>query len=202
MSESQKKRMAGDYEIITEISVGRKEIVFGVNEALRMPYFCAYYTENEILGSYEDCVAGDDYVEMMELFSDRIREQCKEVTAEREAVTVPREKITPEMCFRNDYGKSLEGKIVAVKAEALKPEYRSCEHQLIYVINGNGAKANPRGNACYSISLYSGERGRWERYEIQGEVKPDCLPEWAKERLESIHKQEVRMKTAESREVR
>lgn len=202
MNDEQEKRMVGEYEITKEISVGRKEIVFGVNEQLDMPYFCAYYTVNEVFGSYEECLIGDDYVELMEVFADRIHEQCREVVAERDSVTVPREKITAEMCFSNDYGKSLVGKVVAVKPGVLKPEYRSCEHQLIYVTGGNGAKASPRGNACYHINLYSGEHGRWERYDIQGEVKPECLPQWAKERLENIRQKETEVTKQTNREVR
>lgn len=202
MEDGQEKRMAGEYEITQEISVGRKEIVFGVNEQLDMPYFCAYYTVNEILGAYEECLIGDDYVELMEVFADRIREQCREVVAERESVTVPREKITAEMCFPNDYSKNLVGKVAAVKPDILKPEYRSCEHQLIYVTGGNGAKASPRGNACHHINLYSGERGRWERYDLQGEVKPEYLPQWAKERLENIRQKEAEATKQKNREVR
>lgn len=202
MKEEQEKRMAGEYEIRNAVSVGRKEIVFGENEQLDMPYFCAYYTCNAILGAYEECMIGDDYVEMMDFFAERIKKQCREVIAEREAVTIPREKITADMCFQNDYGKSVEGKVVAVKAEVLKPEFRSCEHQLIYVTGGNGAKANPRGNACFHINLYSGEEGRWERYDIQGEVKPECLPQWAKNRLDNIQQNEVMINKLENREAR
>ena len=42
-----------------------------------------------------------------------------------------------------------------------------------------------------TVSLYSGERERWERYDLAGEVKPECLPEWAKERFAEIQKQEA-----------
>ncbi|PWJ47799.1 hypothetical protein [Faecalicatena contorta] len=191
MSEKQEKRMVESYEITQGICIGDKEVVFGVDEKKEMPYLCAFYTSNDIFDSYSDCMIGDDYVELMELFAGRVQEQCKRIRAEQQKVTVSREPITAEMCFKDNRDESIVGKVVAVKAEILRPEYRSADYQLIYVTGGNGANGNSRGNACYYTNLYSGERGRWERYDILGEVKPECLPQWAKEKLEGIQKQEM-----------
>lgn len=190
MSDKTEKRMAENYEITQGIRIGDKEVVFGIDEKCELPYLCGFYTSNAIFGSYEECMAGDDYVEMVEMFADRIREQCRKVREEQAKVTVPRETITAEMCIPLSGSANLEGKVAAIKADVLRPEYRSAEHQLIYVTGGNGARGGARGSACYCISLYSGECGRWERYDIQGEVKPERLPGWAKERLVTIQRQE------------
>ena len=105
---------------------------------------------------------------------------------------MPREVITADMCFKDNRSESIVGKIVAVKAEVLRPEYRSADYQLIYVSGGNGASGKSMGSACFHTNLYSGERGRWERYDILGwEVKPECLPEWAKEKFIEIQKREI-----------
>lgn len=191
MNEEQEKRIAESYEITQGIRIGDKEVVFGVDEKKEMPYFCAFYASNNIFGSYSECMISDDYVELMELFAERVQEQCKKIRDEQQKVTVSRELITAEMCFKDNRDESIVGKVAAVKAEILKPEYRSADYQLIYVTGGNGASGNSRGNACYYTTLYSGERGRWERYDILGEVKPECLPQWAKERLVGIQKQEM-----------
>lgn len=79
---------------------------------------------------------------------------------------------------------------MAIRAEALRPEYRSAEHQLVYVVGGNGARKQSFGTACYCITLYSGERECWERYDLQGEVKPECLPQWAKEKKPEMEQQQ------------
>lgn len=189
MSDTVEKRMAENYEITQGIRIGDKEVVFGIDEKCELPYLCGFYTSNAIFGSYEECMVGDDYVEMVEMFASRVNEQCRKVREEQAKVTVPRDKITAEMCIPLSGSTNLEGKVAAIKADVLRPEYRSAEHQLIYVTGGNGARG-ARGSACFSTNLYTGENVRWERYDLHGEVKPECLPQWAKERLADIQKQE------------
>lgn len=188
------KRKAGEYEITHAIRIGDKEVVFGQNETLAEPFFCALCETTQIAiyqqERYAPCVIGSDYIAVMEQFSAYVNEQCAKVRAEREQIAVPLTPITAEMCLPNDYSKSIASKVVAVKQSALHPEYQSAPHQLIYVTGGNGAQANAYGNACFHYSLYTGEQGRWERYDIQGEVKPEHLPDWAKTRLTEILKQE------------
>ncbi len=191
MSDKAGKRRVEGYEITHGIPIGDKEVVLGVNEKAEMPYFCAFYTSNDIFGSYTDCMVADDYVEIIELFAERVKGQCVKIREEQAKVTVPREVITADMCLPLKNDDSIEGKVVAVRTDSIRPEYRFAEHQLILVTGGNGARGGARGSACFSTNLYSGERSRWERYDIQGEVKPECLPEWAKERLSEIQKQEA-----------
>lgn len=192
MNDETEKRMAGSYEITHAVRIGGKEVVLGVDDNNTEPYFCAFYTANELLYEYSECMVGDSYAEMMELFGRRIQEQAGKVLAEQEKTTVPLEPFTAADCFPNDYAESIEGKIVAVKAGALAPEYRTADRQLVYVTGGNGFRANARGNACFCINLYSGRHTRCERYDIQGEVRPDRLPEWAAERLVAVQKEQAK----------
>lgn len=201
MDDETGKRMMESYEISHGIHIGDKEVVLGVDEKSEMPYLCAFYTSNEIFGSYTDCIVGDDYVEIVELFAERVKAQCEKIQEERAKATVPREVITADMCLPLKSGDSLEGKAAAVRADSIRPEYRSAEHQLVLVTGGNGARGGARGNACFCTNLYTGKRSRWERYDIQGEVKPECLPDWAKERLAEIQKQE-NMRKPKNREER
>lgn len=189
--EQTKKRMVESYEIRQGITIGDKEVVLGVDEKAEMPYLCAFYTSNELFGSYTDCMVTDDYVEIVEMFAEHVKAQCVKIREEQAKVTVPREVITDDMCLPLRNNDSLEGKVVAVRIDSIRPEYRTAEHQLILVNGGNGARGGARGSACFSTNLYTGERSRWERYDIQGEVKPECLPEWAKERFAKIQKQEA-----------
>lgn len=200
MSDSKGKWIVEGYEITQGIRIGDKEVVFGINEKADMPYLCSLYSANSIFESYEDSMAGDDYVEMVELFADRVKSQCVKVREEQEKVTVPREKITADMCNSTFQCGNLTGKVMAIKAEVLRPEYRSAEHQIVYVTGGNGARQDSFGTACYCITLYSGERSRWERYDFQGEIKPECLPEWAGERKAEIERQET-AKTRQKQEI-
>lgn len=187
------KRMAEDYEITQSVRVGHKEIVYGINPRSDKPHFCAFYEKEFALAfwkeRYEECVVSDDYLSIMELFAERVKAQCEQVRAELAAVTVPTEPITADMCYPNDYNQSIENKVVAIKRSVFYPEFQNAHRQLVYVTGGSGAKEGSPGRACFATNLYTGENYRWERYEIQGEIKPECLPEWAKERLTTIQKQ-------------
>ena len=128
-----------------------------------MPYLCAFYSRNDILESYSDGIISDDYVEIVELFAERVRGQCEKVRGEQKKVTVPKEPVTKDMCQPLAYDDSLVGKVVAIRKDALKPEYQSAPYQLIYVTGGNGARGKSLGSACFCTNLYSGKSSRWER---------------------------------------
>lgn len=202
MSGNQKKRMIEGYEITQAVWIGDREVVFGENEKADMPYFCGFYRSNEIIGEYSECVAGDDYVEMMEVFADRIRGQCEKIRGEQEKTTIPRTKITEEMCIPMFQCDNLVGKVMAVRLEVLRPEYRFAEHQLVYVTGGNGTRSGAFGTACFGTSLSSGEHSRWERHDFAGEVRPENLPQWAKDKVNELRQKEVAEKKGRGKEER
>lgn len=190
MREGIEKRMAENYEITQAVPVGDKEIVMGMDETNAMPYFCGIYTKNDLFGSYSGCLISDDYVEIVEVFAERVREQCEKVREEQKKITVPKEAVTADMCSSPAFDTSLVGKVAAIRKDALRPEYQSAPYQLVYVTGGNGARGKARGSACICTNLYSGKSSRWERQDMQGEVKPECLPDWAKVRAAKIQKKE------------
>lgn len=156
------KRMAGDYEIIHAIHVGDKEVVFGVDEKAdsNRKYLCGYYTTNELFGHFDENMVSGDYLGIMELFCERVKSQIDKVRTEQEKLNVPLDVIAAEMCYPNDYGKSIEGKVVAIKASALRNEYQTQTNQLVLITGGFGSQANSRGNACFTTNLYSGKQSR------------------------------------------
>lgn len=130
----------------------------GVDMTNAMPYFCAYYTGNEIYGSYDGGMISDDYVEMVELFAERVSGQCQKLREEQEQITVPKEPITADMCQQVASDASMVGKVMAIWADALRPEYRLAPYQLVLVTGGNGARANAMGRACFCRNLYNREK--------------------------------------------
>ena len=194
MQSKNEKRMAGNYEITHAVRIGGAEVVLGENKANDSePYLCAVYETNGILEQYKDCMVGDHYAELVRVFGHQIQERAERVLEEQEKTTVPLEPFREDDCYSMERTKGIEGKIVAVKMEALAPEYRTAPHQLVYVTGGNGALANAHGNACFCINLYTGKRTRWERYDIQGEVRPERIPDWARQRLEEIKREQKRI---------
>ena len=102
-------------------------------------------------------MAGDDYVEMMELFASRIKTQCEESPGRMGEGYSSEGKITEQMCIPLSKCDNLQGKVMAVRPEVLRQEYRSAEHQLVYVQSGNGIRSNSFGTACYCTNLYDGK---------------------------------------------
>ncbi len=182
------KRMAGNYTIIHAIHIGDKEVVFGINDknVHGQQYMCGYCTRNEIFERYDENLVSNDYLEIMSIFCDRVKAQIEKTKTELSKITVKDGKILPEMCFDNDFSKSILEKVVAIKTDVLRPEYQRDIFQLHYITGGFGSEANSRGSACFCTNLYTGENTRWERFEIQGEVKSEHLPDWAVKKIAEI----------------
>jgi hypothetical protein len=86
-------------------------------------------------------------------------------------------------CVPGGLEEDLTGKLIAIKQEAIAPEYRACSHQLYIATGGFGCSPASRGRAVYCKNLYSGEEERWDRSDILGVVAETTLPEWAHEKL-------------------
>ena len=63
--ENEEKRMLADYEVKQSIHIGKKEVVFGVNEADKYPFMVCYCTyDNPFSAAWAtEAVGTDDYLE-------------------------------------------------------------------------------------------------------------------------------------------
>ena len=172
-----------NYEVRQAIHIGDCEILIAedMNDPDGNCYLIADYRENGILGEYSRCQVSGDYLEIMQEFTVRLNRQIEAVNAEIGIADFQSEIITAEQCYPNDYKQDITGTVVAIKASAMRPEYRRGDVQLVFVTHGNGAKANPMGRGVYCFHLTDGKQTRFERQDVQGKVKE--LPVWAKERL-------------------
>jgi len=184
----QSRRMVADtgYEVRQSIRIGNSEILMAENPAAEDGsfYMKAEYTENGLIGEYSQVVVDSNYLEIIQEFAKGLHNQIEKVASEIGKAAYQPEPITARECHPNDYSQGIVGKVVVIKAEALRPEYRRGDVQLVLVDGGNGANAAPHGNAVYCIHLNDGSRTRFERYQVQGEIKE--LPAWAAARLDAI----------------
>ncbi|SBW00445.1 hypothetical protein KL86CLO1_11343 [uncultured Eubacteriales bacterium] len=184
----QSRRMVADtgYEVKQSIRIGNSEILMAENPKAEDGnfYMKAEYTENGFIGEYSQVVVDSDYLEIMWEFAKSLHGQIEKVASEIGKAAYQSEPITARECHPNDYRQGIVGKVVAIKAEALRPEYRRGDMQLVLVDGGNGANADARGNAVFCTHLNNGSRTRFERYDVQGEIKE--LPAWAAEHLDAI----------------
>lgn len=126
------KRMVDTYEIKHAIYVGDKEILFGVDDRkIDSPYMvCSCIWDNPLgIDHYFNAVGSADYLEMMSEFTDRVTAQLEALKEECAKITVPFKPFTLEHCFPNDSGQSLENKVVGIRPECLRPEYRTADKQ-------------------------------------------------------------------------
>jgi hypothetical protein len=140
------------------------------------------------MDEYKNAVAGDDPVEMLRIFTDRLSERVGLIEAERAERGIPFETLTIADCRPKSKEADLEGSVIVIKPEKLTPEYRTADHQLCLCTGGNGARPDARGRAVFTKNLYSGKSGRFERRDIAGIISPDRLPDWAREKLAALQK--------------
>ncbi len=194
------KRMIADtgYEVTHAIRLGDREIMLAenMNEPEGLFYMKAEHRENGILSEYGNIQYSSSYLAIMEEFVGSVTRQID--TLQKTISNYAPMPITADKCYPHDYSQDITGKVMVVKASALRPEYRRADCQLVYVTGGFGAHANSRGSAVYCCYLSDGQQTRFERQEIQGEIKE--LPEWAKERL-AVIQEERAAKTQNQREV-
>lgn len=197
------KRMVGDYLVIQAFQFGDREIVLGEN--LNAPpgeqFLCAYAQRNDLFVQYFDAIVSDSYVEIAKLYVDRVVQQTDKTIAEMQhphLEGVDRSIIAKEDYEPVYYEDDLRDKIVVIKPEVLRREYRQGPYQLRLCTGGFGASSKSRGNACFCRDLLTGKTSRFERLDIAGIMPMDKLPTWAKKGLE-ICKQRQAAERSEAR---
>lgn len=196
----QDKRMAGDYEIIRSIHIGDSEVVVGDNpQGGEARYMTALCQKNELLAQYTDVVASDDYAVIMRVFGERIAAQAEKTRVEMlypEMEGIDNTPLTARDCTPITSDDNIEGRVIVIKPETLRPEYQHAIYQLQLCTGGFGSHGNARGNACFCTELYSGRESRFERYNVMGVIEPEALPDWARKGLERIHQERAAKKKA------
>ncbi|MBR4290550.1 MAG: hypothetical protein IKT52_07910 [Oscillospiraceae bacterium] len=183
-----KKRMAGDYEIIHAMHIGDQEIVVGEDPAAApgQMYMCAFCEQNEILARYDEVLCNDDYVEIIGIYGQRVTAQAEKTRIELKGPNIQgifNAPITSAGCTTITSDDDLNGKVVVIKPEILRREYRRATNQVMLCDGGFGASPNSRGSACYCVNLYTGKTSRFERRDILGVLKNDQIPKWAQHGL-------------------
>ncbi len=195
------KRMAGDYEIFQATGIGGEEIVMGEspNAKPKERYMCAYCTMNELFAQYSGVMVSDDYGEILELFSERVREATEKL---REELSQPEREGIDDQPVKNtgfipiESEDDLKGKVIVIREDVLKREYRRATRQYQLCTGGFGASPNSRGSACFCTNIYSGKDWRFERQDVLGIVSEKQMPDWVKARLSRLEKERKRDRDA------
>ena len=76
----------------------------------------------------------------------------------------------------NTLNTDIEGKVVVLKANIMKPEFRALKYLLFRVDGGFGAAAGTIGTALIGQFLADGERARMEGYDVERLATEDDCP--------------------------
>lgn len=190
------KRMIENYEVISSVQIGDKEIVLAIDEnnTYGEKYMTCFAERNELFERYTEGQVSDDYAEIVKIYGSRISNSAEVYLESVKKLGIPISVITADDCIPDHYSKDINGKIIAIDVKHLRPEYQRADRQLYYVYGGFGANANSRGSAVFCTNLHTGKNTRIERMEVMGEVKPECMPDWAKEKAAKYKKTKKRNK--------
>ena len=186
------KRMVGDYEIIHALHIGDQEIVVGEDPAAApgQMYMCAFCEQNEIFARYDEVLCSDDYAEIIGIYGQRLAEQAEKTRIELKGPKIQgisNAPITAAGCTPITADDDLNGKVVVIRPDILRREYRRATNQVALCDGGFGASPRSRGSACYCVNLYTGKTSRFERRDILGILKDDQIPKWAQQGLQIQH---------------
>ena len=179
------KRMVGDYTVINSMYIGHREIILGENPkaASGERYVCCYAERVLFYEQYLETQVSDDFAEIVKLYGERVTQAADEIMKETEKVTSEigmNDEITAKDCKPISSDDTIEDKVIVIRGNVLRPEFRHASHQLMLCTGGFGAQKNARGRTCYCISLYSGKQTSFYRGDVLGVMDKHSLPEWAK----------------------
>ncbi len=98
-----------------------------------------------------------------------------------------RKLFTIEDCNKDShYNEVYEGKIIVMRPEALKKQYRNIHYQLWLGNSGFGCDPSLTGRAVFATCLLDEEYSEWRRENFLGTIKPEVLPDWARLKLSQI----------------
>ena len=184
------KRMIGDYTVLSSVNVGEKEIIIASNEQSTdgEKFLCGFVERNDLFELCKECVVSDDYIEIAHTFGSRVVNEAELFKEQVKKLDIPITVITEADCIPDHYSKDINGKVIAIDPKVLKPEFQRADRQLYLVTGGFGASANSRGSAVFCTNLHTGKNTRYERMDVMGEVKPECMPDWAKEKIAAMNR--------------
>jgi len=74
--------------------------------------------------------------------------------------------------------KNFTGKLLILRPEKLREEFKRPENQLFYATHGNGCTPGAKGRSVFGEFLYDGESAVFDRTDFYGVIDEDQIPEW------------------------
>jgi len=127
-----------------------------------------YIPKDDICWHYEV----DSHSGLTNLFVDRVRSEWDKLKL-----------FDKSHCSDEGY---YEDKVLVLKPSTLKDEYKTPDFQLFYAQSGFGCDPTKIGTSISGVFLYDDEYAHFRRGDFLGVIKDEHLPDWAKEKLQSM----------------
>ncbi len=198
----EEKRTNAGYTILQEARFGKKELVLGENlNNPASPYVTWLCSDRQeyTWGHYFN-----NYCKAMADWCDRVKETALEFEEKMLIHTAMNDSVLfcPDDCLPDSRQMDYTGQIVVAWPERLSAPHRHASQQLYLAQAGNGCRMEARGTGVFVRALADAEKLRFERHEIMGILRPECMPDWAKESLEKLHRLEKKEHAREGRDAR
>jgi len=177
------KRTVNGFEVHFAMHVGPREVVFLLDpDNAETPYMVGYCDIMPGLGMerLDEVVGSDYYLEIVDEFLHRVHGQVDQVRADRQLFDEPQEVFGAAQCLPDGMKHSIESKVVILKPDVLRHEYRNVANQLLYVTGGNGASPDGHGTAVFCKSVFNGEDRSYRRHQVLGVLDPAQAPLWVR----------------------
>lgn len=196
-NKKRKRRMAGSYEIIRALRIGERVVVLGYdpNNANGMYYMTAYYEKDGTSGRYTFMMKSADYAWILEHYAERIAGEAhalKTLAGEdgiSAAENMPYGENTnyydPACKPLKDYD-YLRNRVVVIRQNVFRHEYRTAANQLYLCIGGPGAEPFAQQTKIDCINLYTGQKASFDRGDVLSIMSEAGLPDWAEPKLLKI----------------
>lgn len=188
----EEKEYAGGYRIEQMLRFGKKHFVLGFDDRAEEKYLLAERHTNAFGYEYTEAVVSNDYLEIVEELTIRMREELecvREERAKRQSDGVP---FGPEACCAESSKMNFENQILILNPTFLAPEYRTKEDQMVLAISGFGCTPGRRSHKIYCQSLCDGEKFYIRGYDVLGVLDSQNVPEWAANKAHSIRQKECK----------
>ena len=188
VSTAEAKRVIDGYTELNSFRLSGRLVILAEKEGADEPFMVCTGRWDNPLGvvEYDHIVLTPHHLDAVHEFVRREAMLLDFLESKRNLSGIPFQAFTASDCVPNGMREDMRDKIIVIKPEALSPEFRSAEHQIMLCTGGNGSRAEARGSAVFCTCLYSGEKSRFERYDVLGVADIAKLPEWALNKLSAI----------------
>lgn len=92
-----------------------------------------------------------------------------------------------DYCIDDNSSQDYTGKILVLRPNILKDQYKSPKNQLVLAQNGFGCSPTATGRKVFGVYLLDGEQCQYNRLDFIGILKDEHISEWVKEKIAHLN---------------